>query len=84
MTYEVLFSDLALKQLKKLDEDIRRRIIATLERIRIRPEAYLRKLVGDEGYRMRVGDYRVIVDLDKEKLIILVLRIGHRRNVYEQ
>ena len=84
MTYEVLFSDLALKQLKKLDEDIRRRIIATLERIRIRPEAYLRKLVGDDGYRLRVGDYRVIVDLDKEKLIILVLRIGHRRNVYEQ
>ena len=83
MTYEVLFSDLALKQLKKLDEDIRRRIIATLERIRIRPEAYLRKLVGDDGYRLRVGDYRVIVDLDKEKLIILVLRIGHRRNVYE-
>ncbi len=84
MTYEVLFSDLAVKQLKKLDEDIRRRIIATLERIRIRPEAYLRKLVGDEGYRMRVGEYRVIVDLDKEKLIILVLRMGHRRNVYEQ
>ncbi len=83
MTYEVLFSDLAVKQLKKLDEDIRRRIIATLERIRIRPEAYLRKLVGDDGYRLRVGDYRVIVDLDKEKLIILVLRIGHRRNVYE-
>ena len=83
MTYEVLFSDLALKQLKKLDEDIGRRIIATLERIRIRPEAYLRKLVGDEGYRLRVGDYRVIVDLDKEKLIIPVLRMGHGRNVCE-
>ena len=83
MTYEVLFSDLAVKQLKKLDEDIRRRIIATLERIRIRPEAYLRKLVGDDGYRLRVGDYRVIVDLDKEKLIILVLRMGHRKNAYD-
>ena len=83
MTYEVLFSDLALKQLKKFDEDIRRRIIAALERIRIRPDTYIRKLVGDEGYRLRVGDYRVILDLDKEKLIILVLRMGHGRNVYE-
>ena len=84
MTYEVLFSDLALKQLRKLDNEIRLRIIATLGRIRTRPEAYVKKLVGDEGYRLRVGNYRVIVDIDKEKLIILVLRIGHRRNVYEQ
>jgi mRNA interferase RelE/StbE len=83
LTYEVLFSDLALKQLRKLDRENKQRIIATIERIRIRPEKYVRKLVGDDGYRLRVGNYRVILDLDKEKLIILVLRIGHRRNVYD-
>ncbi|MCL5783447.1 MAG: type II toxin-antitoxin system RelE/ParE family toxin [Candidatus Thermoplasmatota archaeon] len=82
MTYEVLFSDLALKQLRKLDQEIRQRIIATIERIRIRPDEYVRKLVGDDGYRLRVGNYRIIVDLDKERLVILVLRIGHRKNVY--
>ena len=83
MTYQVIFSDLALKQLRKLDREIGQRIISALERIRIRPDAYVKKLVGDEGYRIRVGNYRVILDLDKEKLIILVLRIGHRRNVYD-
>ncbi|MEM0156649.1 MAG: type II toxin-antitoxin system RelE/ParE family toxin [Thermoplasmataceae archaeon] len=83
MTYHVIFSDLALKQLRKLDREIGQRIISTLDRIRIRPDAYVKKLVGDEGYRLRVGNYRVILDLDKEKLIILVLRIGHRRNVYD-
>ena len=83
MTYNVIFSDLALKQLRKLDREIEQRTISTLERIRIRPDAYVKKLVGDEGYRLRVGNYRVILDLDKEKLIILVLRIGHRRNVYD-
>ncbi len=83
MTYHVIFSDLALKQLRKLDREIGQRIISTLERIRIRPDAYVKKLVGDEGYRLRVGNYRVILDLDKEKLIILVSRIGHRRNVYD-
>ncbi|EQD47807.1 addiction module antitoxin [mine drainage metagenome] len=83
MTYQVIFSDLALKQLRKLDEEIRQRMISTLERIRIRPDAHIKKLVGDEGYRLRMGNYRVILDLDKEKLIILVLRIGHRRNVYD-
>jgi mRNA interferase RelE/StbE len=83
LTYHVIFSDLALKQLRKLDREIGQRIISTLDRIRIRPDAYVKKLVGDEGYRLRVGNYRVILDLDKEKLIILVLRIGHRRNVYD-
>ena len=80
----MLFSDLALKQLGKLDAEVRKRIITTIERIRIRPDAYLKKLVGDEGYRLRVGDYRVILDLDKEKLIVLVLRIGHRKNVHDE
>ncbi len=84
MTYDLLFSDLAMKQLLKLEKETRERIIATLERIRTRPEVYVRKLVGDEGYRLRVGNYRIIVDLDKEKFIILVLRMGHRRNVHEQ
>ena len=83
MTYQVIFSDIALNQLRKLDGQIGQRIISTLERIRIRPDAYVKKLVGDEGYRLRVGNYRVILDLDQEKLIILVLRIGHRRNVYD-
>ncbi|MCL6014258.1 MAG: type II toxin-antitoxin system RelE/ParE family toxin [Candidatus Thermoplasmatota archaeon] len=83
MTYHVIFSDLALKQLRKLDRETGQRIISTLERIRIRPDAYVKKLVGDEGYRLRVGNYRVILDLDKEKLIILVLTIGQRRNVYD-
>ncbi len=83
MTFQVLFSDVALKQLRKLDAEIRQRVVSTIERIRVRPEAYVKKLVGDEGYKLRIGDYRVILDLDKEKLIILVLRVGHRKNVYD-
>ncbi|QRF75542.1 Plasmid stabilization system protein [Thermoplasmatales archaeon] len=83
MTYQVIFSDLAFKQLRKLDGEIRERIVSSLERIRIRPDAYVKKLVGDDGYKLRIGSYRVILDLDREKLIILVLRIGHRKNVYD-
>lgn len=83
MTYRILFSDLALKQLKKLDGETRQRIITAIERIRVRPESYIKRLVGEEGYRLKVGDYRVILDLDDEQLIVLVLRIGHRKNVYD-
>ena len=83
MIYQVIFSDLALKQLRKLDREIGQRIISSLDRIRLRPDAYMKKLVGDDGYKLRIGNYMVILDLDREKLIILVLRIGHRRNVYD-
>jgi mRNA interferase RelE/StbE len=83
MTYEIIFSDKAFTQLKKLEYKIQERIIKSLERIRIRPEAYVTKLVGDPGYRIHVGDYRVIIDIDEEKLLILILKIGHRKNIYK-
>ena len=83
MTYEIIFSDKAFKQLKKLERKIQERIIASLERIKIRPESYITKLVGDPGYKLRVGDYRVIMDIDKDKLLILVIKIGHRKKIYK-
>jgi len=82
MTYEIIFSDKALKQLKKMEKNVQRRIIAVLERIRIRPEAHVTKLIGDPGYKLRVGDYRVLVDINNKKLQILILKVGHRKNVY--
>lgn len=84
MTYELLFTDKASKQLKKLGKNDQERIIKSLERIRIRPEAYITKLIDDPGYRLRVGDYRLILDIKKEKLIILVLMAGHRKNIYKK
>lgn len=84
MTYEIIFSDKALIQLKKIEPNLQERIIAALEKIRLRPEAYVTKLVGDPGYKLRVGDYRVIMDIDNKKLHILVLKVGHRRNIYNR
>ena len=83
MTYGIIFSDRALKQLKKLEKNVQERIISTLERIKIRPQAHVTKLVGDPGYRLRVGDYRVILDLDEGNLVILVIKIGHRKKIYK-
>jgi len=81
--YEILISDTAEKQLEKLDKQIQERIIRSLERIRIRPEAYVERLVGDPAYKLRVGDYRVIMDISKEKLLVLVIKIGHRSRIYK-
>jgi len=81
--YEIIFSHTAEKQLGKLDKGIQQRILGTLERIRIRPDAFVTKLVDDPGYKLRVGDYRLILDIDKGRLIILVIEVGHRRNIYK-
>ena len=82
--YEIIDSQSALKQLKKLEKGVQERIIAVLERIRTKPETHVKKLVGDPGYRLRVGDYRVILDIEPSKLLILVIKIGHRKNVYKE
>ena len=81
--YEILFSDTARKKLKKLEKKKQSRIIKALERIRIRPERFVKRLVGCPYYRLRVGDYRVILDIKKDKLIILVLTMGHREKIYD-
>lgn len=81
--YEIIFTENSKKQLKKLEKLIQIRIIKVLERIRIRPESYVTKLVGDPGYKLCVGDYRIILDIEKDKLIILILKIGHRKNIYK-
>jgi len=84
MTYDIIFSDKALRQLKKMEKNVQERIIAVLERIRIRPEAYVTKLVGDPGYKVRVGDYRVLMDINNKELHILILKVGHRKKVYDR
>jgi mRNA interferase RelE/StbE len=81
--YEIIVSDKAKKQLSKLSQDIRDRIGIALERIRIRPQHFVLRLVGSPYYRLRVGDYRVILDIINEKLVIMIIEIGHRKNIYD-
>ena len=82
--YEIIFTDKAKKQFLRLEKGTQERIGSVLERIKIRPEHFVEKLVGETSFKLRVGDYRLILDIDNNKLIILVLMVGHRRNVYNR
>jgi len=82
--FEIFFTNKAENQLKKLEKNVQQRIIAVLERSRIRPEDHFERLVGEKAYKLRVGDYRIITDIDNNKLVILVLKLGHRKNIYER
>ena len=81
--YQLVYSKDVLRQLKKIDLNNRKRIITSLERIRIRPYPHIKKLVGLPYFRLRVGKYRVILDIKENKLIIQVIEIGHRKNIYK-
>ena len=84
MTYKVIFSDFADKQLRKLPLDVQGRVISTIKRCQIRPYRHVKKLVGSKYFRLRVGDYRVIMDIIDNKLIIHVVEISHRKKTYKK
>lgn len=68
---------------KKIEKGIQKRIIAAIERVRIRPESFAKRLVGEPYYKLRVGNYRVITDIYKTKILIMVLFAGHRKKTYK-
>ena len=80
---DITFSEISERQFKKFDKQVQDRMIKVLERIKIRPEDFVEKLVGDSGFKLKVGDYRIFLDIYKDKSIILINSIGHRRNVYK-
>jgi mRNA interferase RelE/StbE len=82
--YDIEFTEDAKRQFLKLDKSIQERIGSVLERVRILPEHFVEKLVGEPGYKLRVGDYRVILDIINQDLIILVLEVSHRKNIYKK
>ena len=81
--YDIEFSKIAEKQFYKLEKNIQMRIASALERCKIRPYMHVKKLVGSPYFSLRVGDYRVILDIKEKKLIIFVIELGHRRNIYQ-
>lgn len=86
-SYKIVFEAKAQKQFNRLDKTIQRRIqstlneIAQLENPRSRGKALQWRWAG--AWRYRVGDYRVICKIAADKIIIYVLEIAHRREVYD-
>jgi mRNA interferase RelE/StbE len=82
LTYSIIWSKEAVKDLKKLDRPVARRIYIAIEQMSENPHHNVKKLVGSDLFRLRVGDFRVIFDIEEDRLRILVLKVGHRRSVY--
>ena len=85
--YKYILSDSAIRDLKKLDEKISDKIKAKLNELVSRKERLdVKNIIGSskEEYRLRVGDYRVIFLDNKKEILIVVVRAGHRKEVYKR
>ena len=82
--YEIILSSEAKKQLVELNAATRERIGAALERIKIRPYKFIKRLYNSKYYRLRVDNYRIILDIQDIQLIIYVIEIGHRDKIYKK
>ena len=86
--YKVEYAPLAIKQLKKMDKHISALIIGWIEKNLVdceNPRQYGKGLVANRSgeWRYRIGDYRILADIQDDKLVILIITVGHRREVYD-
>lgn len=82
MKYNILYDKRCLKYLKKIDKNTQLRILKAIKNL---PYGDVKRLQGrTEDYRLRVGDYRIIFTKDDEKLLICVIEIAPRGDVYKK
>jgi mRNA interferase RelE/StbE len=86
MPWLLIYAPRAVRDLKKLPGDARGRIITALENLagRDEPERYVKRLQDSPLYSLRVGRYRVILDIQRKKIVIFILRAGIRGSVYDR
>ena len=84
MAYSILLAPPAERQLKALAEPAQKRIVKRLRTLQDNPRPQgVNKLAGEEDlYRIREGDYRIVYTIQDKKLIVLVVKIGDRKEVY--
>jgi mRNA interferase RelE/StbE len=82
--YDIEISNTAEKQLKKLNPEDQRRVVRAILDLAYEPHPLgSRKLSGyDDVFRIRVGSYRVIYSVSGNRLVVIILKIGHRKDVY--
>lgn len=82
-SYSVLIKASAAKELERLPDRLRRQLIKRIQALGGNPRPVgAEKLTGEELYRVRQGDYRVVYSIEDAVLTVLVIRVGNRRDVY--
>lgn len=87
MVWDIKWSKTAEIQLKKIaksNKNIAQQIVTKLDEIANNPYLFTEKLRGFNLRKLRVGSYRVILDLEEQKIVIFIIQVGHRNKIYEK
>jgi mRNA interferase RelE/StbE len=81
--YQVEVAPRVAKDLAGLSKIARLRVVSTIDKLANDPRPPgAKRLVGENAYRVRIGDYRIIYEIHDDRLVVLVVRVGHRREIY--
>lgn len=81
--YEVIYSKKSEKNILQLPKKHQKHILLVIERLRIRPQKYFQRLIGEKVYQLRADEYHIIADIQNDRLLILIIDVGHRKNIYK-
>ena len=83
MKYTILVERYAQKQILKLDKKVIPVIKMAIASLADNPRPFgYKKLKGEDAYRIQVGDYRIIYEIEDDKIIVIVVSVGHRKDIY--
>ncbi|MDE1860772.1 MAG: type II toxin-antitoxin system RelE/ParE family toxin [Candidatus Micrarchaeota archaeon] len=82
MAYSLDYSAEAVIQLEKIDKSIAKRILKKIDMSVSNPHHFFRQLSGRPEYKLRVGDYRIIADINGASKKMFIRTVGHRKNIY--
>ena len=84
MTFKVLLHPKAAKELEKIEKLTRERIIECSKELRVNPFGVGKRLSQSDFWSLRVGDFRVIYEINREESQVVILFVGHRSKVYDE
>ena len=83
--YKIVFRKSVAKDLRRIPNQDVRRILATVDSLSEEPRpSGIEKLSGQEKYRARQGNYRIIYEIKDDEVVVVVVKVGHRRDVYRR
>lgn len=83
--FNIEWKEGATNQLEQLQLHISKRIFKKVEQLKENPfSKNIKRLKGEDAFRLRIGDHRVIMDIDVKNKLISILRLGHRKNIYKR
>ncbi len=85
MSYRIEIAPAAERQIRKLEPAVRKRLFQKIETLESNPrQSGVEKLTGSDFYRLRVGDYRIIYEIEDRITRVLIVKVGNRKEIYKR